>query len=102
MPDHPVESYRIGDEPAVTCPHPECNRGSWAEVIETSDCPTWWTEGFKGPDTYAFGYMYNNGEAGSWKKDCYTQSDFHQGIIDYTLHADGWSRGRFSRSDKVW
>lgn len=102
MPDYPVETYQYGDEPAVTCPNPECNRGSWAEVIDTMDCPTWWGEGFRGPDTYAFGHYYDNPEAAVWRRDCYSLSDYNQGLIDSELELDGWSNGKFTRSDKVW
>jgi hypothetical protein len=94
LPDHPVESYRIEEEVAVTCPNAECNRGSWAEVVDTWDCPTWWAVGYVGPDTYVFGHYYDNPEAASWKRDCRSLSDYNQGIIDYSTHVEGWSRGR--------
>jgi hypothetical protein len=102
VPDQPIETYRIGDDVVVTCPHPECNRGSWAEISDTRDCPTWWMAGYVGPDTYNFGHRYDNGLADCILRDCYTLSDYNQGLIDSELELDGWNNGKFTRSDKVW
>lgn len=63
------------------------------------DYDYWWMVGWKGAGVYAFGHYYDNGEAALWMRDCRTRSEFNQGIIDYDIHVDGWSRGRFYKSD---
>jgi hypothetical protein len=102
MPDYPVETYGYGEEIIITCPNAECNRGSWAEVVDTRDCPMWRMAGFVGPDTYNFGHRYDNELADCILKDCHTQAEYNQGIIEAEIELDGWSNGRFTRSDKVW